>query len=159
MVRATRGTDLRDVRGHLFSIGDAQPARRGLATTPPGLGIQIAKQTVRNRGRARSDPGGWNDQRHRKLPAQQRSAPFFIQELVQGTFDEASDDHLRSNAVRQLIEDEILTMLQDKKTAMLERVVAQLTSAAGGDQQRAQTAAEAGLMEVERLLCNHSESL
>ena len=50
-------------------------------------------------------------------------------------------------------------MLQDKKTAMLERVVAQLTSAAGGDQQRAQTAAEAGLMEVERLLCNHSESL
>ena len=61
--------------------------------------------------------------------------------------------------MRQLIEDEILTMLQDKKTAMLERVVAQLTSTAGGDQQRAQTAAEAGLMEVERLLCNHSESL
>ena len=29
---------------------------------------------------------------------------LFIQELVQGTFDEASDDHLRSNAVRQLIE-------------------------------------------------------
>ena len=36
----------------------------------------------------------------------------------------ASDDHLRSNAVRQLIEDEILTMLQDRKMAMLERVVA-----------------------------------
>jgi hypothetical protein len=42
---------------------------------------------------------------------------------------------------------------------MLERVVSKLTSAAGGDQQRAQTAAEEGLMEVERLLYNHSESL
>ena len=84
---------------------------------------------------------------------------LFIQELVQGTFDEASDDHLRSSAVRQLIEDEILTMLQDEKTALVERVVAQLTSAAGGDQQRAQTAAEEGFMEVERLLYNHSESL
>jgi hypothetical protein len=49
---------------------------------------------------------------------------FLIQELVEGTFNEVSDDHLRSNAVRQLIEDEILTMLQDEKTAMLERVVA-----------------------------------
>ena len=84
---------------------------------------------------------------------------LFIQELVQGTFDEASDDHLRSNAVRQLIEGEILAMIQDQKTAMVERVVAQLTNAAGGDAQRAQTAAEAGLMEVERLLYNHSESL
>ena len=49
---------------------------------------------------------------------------LLMQELVEGTFDEASDDHLRSNAVRQLTEDEILTMLQDEKTAMLERVVA-----------------------------------
>ena len=40
---------------------------------------------------------------------------LLIQELVQGTFDEASDDYLRSNAVRQLIEDEILTMLQTRK--------------------------------------------
>ena len=61
--------------------------------------------------------------------------------------------------MRQLIEDEMLIMIQDRKMAMMERVVAQLTSAAGGDQQRAQTAAEEGLMEVERLLCNHSESL
>ena len=36
---------------------------------------------------------------------------LFIQELVQGTFDEASDDHLRSEAVRELIEQEILTLL------------------------------------------------
>ena len=71
----------------------------------------------------------------------------------------ATESFLRSNTVRQLIEDEILTMIQDRKMAMLESVVAQLTSAAGGDQQRAQTAAEEGLMEVERLLCNHSESL
>ena len=49
---------------------------------------------------------------------------LLIQELVQGTIDEASDDHLRSKAVRQLIEDEILTMLKDEKTAMLERVIA-----------------------------------
>jgi hypothetical protein len=40
---------------------------------------------------------------------------LLIQELVQGTFDEVSDDHLRSNTVRQLIEDEILTMLQTRK--------------------------------------------
>ncbi len=71
----------------------------------------------------------------------------------------ATESFLRSNTVRQLIKDEILTMIQDRKMAMLESVVAQLTSAAGGDQQRAQTAAEEGLMEVERLLCNHSESL
>jgi hypothetical protein len=49
---------------------------------------------------------------------------LLIQELVQGTSDEVSDDHLRSNAVRRLIKYEILTMLQYKKTAMLERVVA-----------------------------------
>jgi protein tyrosine/serine phosphatase len=67
---------------------------------------------------------------------------LFIQELAQGTFDEASDDHLRSSAVRQLIEDEILRMLQDKKTAMLERVVAQLSAAMCSDQKRAQTASE-----------------
>jgi hypothetical protein len=42
---------------------------------------------------------------------------------------------------------------------MLERVVSQLTAAAGGDQQQAQTAAEAGFMEIERLLYNQSESL
>ena len=83
---------------------------------------------------------------------------LFIQELVQGTFDEASDDHLRSNAVRQLIEEEILTMLQDKRAVLIGRLVAQLKSAADGDEQRAACAAEEGLMEVERLLCNHSES-
>lgn len=84
---------------------------------------------------------------------------LFIQELVQGTFDEASDDHLRSNAVRQLIEEELLTMLHDRRAILVDRLVSRLKVAAGGDEQRAQIAADEGLMEVERLLCNHSESL
>ena len=50
---------------------------------------------------------------------------LLIQELVQGTFDEASDDHLRSKqrratANRRRNPDDA----PDKKTAMLERVVA-----------------------------------
>ena len=84
---------------------------------------------------------------------------LFIQELVQGTFDEASDDHLRSHAVRLLIEEEILTVLRDKRAVLLDRLVNQLQQTAGGDKKQSQTAAEEGLMEVERLLCNHSESL
>ena len=130
-----------------------------MATTPSGLGIQIAKKQSDTEAEPdRTLVDGMINATESFLRSNEVHR-LFIQELVQGTFDEASDDHLRSNAVRQLIEDEILTLLQDQKTAMLERVVSQLTGAAGGDAQRAQTVAEEGFMEVERLLCNHSESL
>ena len=51
---------------------------------------------------------------------------LFIQELVQGTFDEASDDHLRSEAMRELIEREILTLLEEKREVLTERLSARL---------------------------------
>ena len=84
---------------------------------------------------------------------------LFIQELVQGTFDEASDDHLRSEAVRELIEQEILTLLEEKREVLTERLSARLLERAGGKLDRAQQAAQDGFMDVERLLCNHTESL
>ena len=84
---------------------------------------------------------------------------LFIQELVQGTFDEASDDHLRSQAVRQLIDEEILGLLETQREQLLQRISSRLVEPAGGRMDRAQQAAEDGLVEVERLLCNHTESL
>ncbi|CAK24056.1 hypothetical protein [Synechococcus sp. CS-197] len=84
---------------------------------------------------------------------------LFIQELVQGTFDEASDDHLRSQAVRQLIDEEILGLLESQREQLLQRLTSRLLEPAGGRTDRAQQAAEEGLVEVERLLCNHTESL
>lgn len=84
---------------------------------------------------------------------------LFIQELVQGTFDEASDDHLRSEAVRELIEQEILTLLEEQRDVLTERLSARLLERAGGRMDRAQQAAQDGFMDVERLLCNHTESL
>ena len=84
---------------------------------------------------------------------------LFIQELVQGTFDEASDDHLRAAAVRDLIDREIMTMLQENRTELMERLQSRILEPAGGQVDRAQKAAEEGLIEVERLLCNHTESL
>ena len=84
---------------------------------------------------------------------------LFIQELVQGTFDEASDDHLRTEAVRHLIDQEILTLLEEKKTTLMDRLSARLLDRTGGEIDRAHQAAEDGLMEVQRLLRNHMESL
>ncbi len=84
---------------------------------------------------------------------------LFIQELVQGTFDEASDDHLRSEAVRQLIEQEILTLLDEERDELMERLTSRLMERAGGRLDRAQQAAQEGFMDVERLLCNHTEAL
>ena len=84
---------------------------------------------------------------------------LFIQELVQGTFDEASDDHLRAASVRHLIDSEILMMLHENRAELMERLQSRILEPAGGQVDRAQKAAEEGLMEVERLLCNHIESL
>ena len=84
---------------------------------------------------------------------------LFIQELVQGTFDEAAADNLRIQAVRTLVETEIVAMLEERRQSLIERLSKQLLEAAQGDHQAAKTASEEALMEVERLLVNHAEAL
>ena len=84
---------------------------------------------------------------------------LFIQELVQGTFAEATADDLRSQAVRTLVETEILAMLDEKRQELLDRLAQQLMDAAKGDFEAARSAAEDALIEVERLVVNHAEAL
>ena len=84
---------------------------------------------------------------------------LFIQELVQGTFAEATEDDLRSQAVRTLVETEIVAMLDEKRQELLDRLAQQLLESAKGNFDAARTAAEDALMEVERLVINHAEAL
>jgi len=84
---------------------------------------------------------------------------LFIQELVQGTFAEAAADDLRIQAVRTLVETEILAMLKERREELLDRLGQQLLDTAKGDFQVARGAAEDALMEVERLVVNHAEAL
>ena len=84
---------------------------------------------------------------------------LFIQELVQGTFDEAAADDLRIQAVRTLVETEIVAMLAEKRQSLIERLSEQLVTAAKGDLDAAKSASEEALMGVERLLVNHAEAL
>ena len=84
---------------------------------------------------------------------------LFIQELVQGTFAEAAADDLRIQAVRTLVETEIVAMLEERRQELLDRLAQQLLVTAKGDFQAALGAAEDALMEVERLVVNHAEAL
>ena len=84
---------------------------------------------------------------------------LFIQELVQGTFAEATADDLRIQAVRTLVENEIVAMLDERRQELLDRLAHQLLEAAKGDFNTAHTAAEDALMEVQRLVVNHAEAL
>ena len=84
---------------------------------------------------------------------------LFIQELVQGTFDEAAADDLRRQAVRNLVEKEIVTMLDERRQELLDRLAQSLMSTAEGDFKAARKASEDALMEVERLVVNHAEAL
>ncbi|WP_320674746.1 EF-1 guanine nucleotide exchange domain-containing protein [Prochlorococcus sp. MIT 1341] len=84
---------------------------------------------------------------------------LFIQELVQGTFDEATEDTLRSKAVKKLVEDELVVFLQSQKEDLLDRVANELINSSNGSFETARKAASEGLEEVERLLLNHSEAL
>ena len=84
---------------------------------------------------------------------------LFIQELVQGTFAEASENSLRSNAVKKLIENEVIKMLEERKEELLDRVAADLLNNANGDFNQARSAANEGLNEVEHLLLNHTEAI
>jgi len=84
---------------------------------------------------------------------------LFIQELVQGTFAEASEDTLRATAVKKLIEDEVLSMLKERKENLLDRIGEELLNDAKGDRDLARNAAAEGLDEVEKLLLNHTEAI
>lgn len=84
---------------------------------------------------------------------------LFIQELVQGTFAEATSDKLRLTAVRELIESELLVMLEEKREELLSRLEEKLLESAKGNTDMAKQAAGEGLLEVQRLLANHSEAL
>ncbi|WP_320668112.1 EF-1 guanine nucleotide exchange domain-containing protein [Prochlorococcus sp. MIT 1307] len=84
---------------------------------------------------------------------------LFIQELVQGTFAEASEDTLRASAVRKIINNEVMAMIQERKEDLLNRLAKELLTDAKGDFEVARTAAGEGLEEVERLLVNHKEAV
>ena len=84
---------------------------------------------------------------------------LFIQELVQGTFDEAAEDTLRANAVHNLIENEILSMLKTRKEELLAKIAGDLLNDADGNTELAKSVAAEGLNEVERLLMNHTEAV
>ncbi len=84
---------------------------------------------------------------------------LFIQELVQGTFAEASESALRANAVRKLVENELIPILEEKKDELLDRLSAELMDDAKGNFELAHDAASEGLQEVEKLLLNHIEAI
>lgn len=84
---------------------------------------------------------------------------LFIQELVQGTFAEATDDKLRSKAVHSLIENEVMAMLEEKKEELLDRLAENLLEEANGDFELARKSAHEGINEVEKLLLNHTEAV
>ena len=84
---------------------------------------------------------------------------LFIQELVQGTFAEASEDELRVQAVRTLVEKELLAMIEERRQDLLDRVAHQLMDTAKGDFEAARHATEDALEEVERLVLNHADAL
>ena len=58
-----------------------------------------------------------------------------------------------------MIEQEILTLLEEQRDVLTDRLAARLLERAGGNLDRAQQAAQDGFMDVERLLCNHAEAL
>ena len=84
---------------------------------------------------------------------------LFIQELVQGTFAEAKDDKLVSKAVQNLIDNELMAIIDEKKEELLDRLAESLIEEANGNFELARKASNEGLEEVERLLANHTESV
>ena len=84
---------------------------------------------------------------------------LFIQELVQGTFAEASNSNLRVKAIRNLIDNEIMTMLEDRKQEILEKLSNDLLQEPNVDEELARHSASEGFDEVEKLLFNHTEAI
>jgi hypothetical protein len=84
---------------------------------------------------------------------------LFIQELVQGTFEEANDKKIISKAIKSIIEEEIVSSLREKKETLLKKISAKLISEEKVSEELAISSAKEGFEEVERLLANHSEAV
>ncbi|WP_320677174.1 EF-1 guanine nucleotide exchange domain-containing protein [Prochlorococcus sp. MIT 1300] len=84
---------------------------------------------------------------------------LFIQELVQGTFAEATEDNLRATAVRKLVEDNLLIILQNQKEELISKITKELLEGTNSSKELAHNAASEGLDEVQRLLMNHTEAM
>ena len=84
---------------------------------------------------------------------------LFIQELVQGTFEEANDKKITSKAIKSIIEEEIVSSLRDKRETLLKKISAKLVSEERVSEETAINSAKQGFEEVERLLANHSEAV
>ena len=84
---------------------------------------------------------------------------LFIQELVQGTFEEANDKKIISKAIKSIIEEEIVISLREKKETLLKKISAKLISEEKVSEELAINSAKEGFDEVERLLANHSEAV
>ncbi len=84
---------------------------------------------------------------------------LFIQELVQGTFEEANDKKIISKAIKSIIEEEIVSSLRDKRETLLNKISAKLISEEKVSEEIAINSAKEGFEEVERLLANHSEAV
>ena len=84
---------------------------------------------------------------------------LFIQELVQGTFEEANDKKIISKAIKAIIEEEIIENLKSKKDNLLEKISNKLISEENIGKDLAVNSAKEGFDEVERLLVNHTEAV
>ena len=84
---------------------------------------------------------------------------LFIQELVQGTFEEANDKKLISKAIKTIIEEEIINSLRDRKQDLLKKLSSKLISEERINEELAFNSANEGFEEVERLLKNHTEAV
>ena len=84
---------------------------------------------------------------------------LFVQALVGGTYAEADHNNLRSKAVRQVIETELLAFLSEHNEELLDRVGEALMGEAHGDFDLARQQAKDGLDDVHHLLVNHSEAI
>ena len=84
---------------------------------------------------------------------------LFVQELVGGTYAEADHNNLRSKAVRQVIEQELLAFLSEHNEELLDRVGEALLGEAHGNFDLARQQAKEGLEDVHHLLVNHSEAI
>ena len=84
---------------------------------------------------------------------------LFIQELVQGTFEEANDKKIISKAIKEIIEEEIIKNLESKKDYLLEKISNKLISEENIGKDLAINSVKEGFNEVERLLVNHTEAV
>ena len=78
---------------------------------------------------------------------------------MQGTFAEAKDDKLPSKAVRKIIENELIVMIEDRKEELTNSIAKALEKESNGDANLARNAAIEGINDVEKLLINHTEAV